>query len=219
MITGADIRRYRKAIGLSQIEFARHMGVSQSGLSQLESGRIAVSDDHLARLKDRFAGQEHKTPFRAFLKIKATTRDASQRALTTPIGKYLTLTVWRWEDGYDLGQVPSPDQAADLVTIRATSKATIAFQMPQESGHWTRDEILVFEECRSVDVVDQDVCLLQVKPPRSRNARTVLAVARRGSTRGSLAQLTPIRSKGSTLAADDEVIRVLMRVTFRGRRL
>ncbi len=215
MITGADIRRYRKSIGFNQVDFADQMGLSQSGLSQLESGRIAVSDEHLAQLGDRFSDHE----FEAFLGKRATTRDASRRALTSTTGKYLSLTVFPWEEGYDLGQVPSPDQAVDLVTIRATSKATIAFQMPRESVHWVRGEILVFEECRSDGILDQDICLIQVKPPRARTSKTVLAVARLTSKRGSLPHLTPIVPRSPTLSARDESIMVLMRAVFRGRRV
>ncbi len=219
LLTGADIRRYRKSIGLTQLDFAKRMEVSQSALSLLESGRIAVSDDHVERLQERFRGRNVERAFTEYLSALEADRAASGAALTASTGRHLTLTVWRWEDGYDLGQAPSPEQVADLVTIRATSNATIAFQMPQESGHWARDEILVFEECRSADVMDEDVCLLQLKPARTRTPRTVLAVARRSSARRSPAQLTPIRSKGPTFAADNESVQVLMRVSFRGRNL
>jgi transcriptional regulator with XRE-family HTH domain len=215
MITGADIRRYRKSIGLSQVEFAEQLGLSQSGLSQLESGRIAVSDEHLVQLKDRFSDQD----FEAYLSARATTRDASRQALTATTGKYLSLAVYLWEEGYDLGQVPSPEQVVDMVTIRATSNATIAFQMPRESVHWVRGEILVFEECRPADVIDEDICLIQIKPPRARTPKTVLAAARLTSKRGSLLQLTLIAPRSPTLSARDETIRTLMRTVFRGRRV
>jgi len=219
MISGADIRRYRKSIGYSQIDFAQRLGVSQSGLSQLENGQITVSSEHHVHLKERFSGQDLEITFSAFLKNRLTNRDTAQRALTEVTGKYLTLTVWRWEDGYDLGHVPLPDQAVNLVTIRATSNTTIAFQLPQETTHWARDEIFVFEECRAVDILDQDTCLLQFKPPRARTLKTVLAIAQHTSISGTLPHLVVLSPRCSTLVASDDSIHFLMRAVFRGRRL
>ncbi len=218
MISGADIRRYRKAIGYSQIDFAQRLRVSQSGLSQLENGQIAVSNEHSSQLEEHFSGKDLEMTFKAFLKNRLTTRATAQRALAKATGNYLTLTVWRWEDGYDLGQVPLPDQAVNLVTIQATSNTTIAFQLPNETTHWARDEIFVFEECRAVDILDQDVCLLQFKPPRARTLKTVLAIAQHASISGTLPHLVVLSPRCSTLVANDDSIHFLMRAVFRGRR-
>jgi len=219
MLTGADIRRYRKTIGLSQIDFARRLGLSQSGLSQLENGRIAVCDDHVHQLQDRFSGRKTDLTFDSFLRQQAATGEASRRALSTDAGKHLTLTVWRWEDGYDLAQMPASELAVDLVTTHATSQATIAFQMTQKSTHWLSGEIFVFEECRPADLLDRDVCLVQFKPPRSQALKTVLAIARSASARSSARQLTPIAPRCPAFDASDKVIRILMRAVFRGHRL
>ena len=51
---GRDIRRYRREIGWNQGAFAKELGLSQSALSLLESGKIAVSDEHMGRLTKAF---------------------------------------------------------------------------------------------------------------------------------------------------------------------
>jgi len=219
MLTSADVKRYRESIGLTQIEFAKRIGVSQSALSLMESGRIAVSDRHVERLREQFLGRGHEQPFTEFLSAVEAERKASGPALTALIGRYLTLTVWRWEDGFDLSRPPAPDQAVSVVTIQSTDRQAIAFQMSRESKYWAGHELLVLAECRPTEVKDRDVCLIQFKPPRTRALKTVLAIAHVASPRGSSPQLTPIAPRCPTLWANDEAIRVLMRTVFRGRRL
>lgn len=217
MLHGADIKRYRKSVGLTQVEFAKRMGVSQSALSLLESGRIAVSDDHVAELTDRFRGRSLKQTFTEFLSALKATQAAAGASLATSTGHYLTLTVWRWEDGFDLGGPPAPEMAVNVVTIRATDKPTIAFQMPRASPHWAQDEILVFEECRPGDLKHGDLCLIHTVRGQARAPRTTIGVAQLGDSRGQGAKIIPLKGKGSALTAKADSIRSLLRVSFRAR--
>jgi transcriptional regulator with XRE-family HTH domain len=217
VLNGADIRRYRKTIRLTQVEFAERMGVSQSALSLLESGRIAVSEDHVGQLRQQFGGREFKPSFPKFLEDLEVSRKAAQAALTTATGRYLTLTVWRWEDGFDLSHPPGPECAVNVVTVRATDLPTIAFQMPRASTHWAKNEILVFEECQPDELADGDICLLQVATSRSRVPRTTIGLAQLGATSNSPSTITPLKGRGSVMRADSESVRALLRVSFRAR--
>ncbi len=217
LLTGADIRRYRKSIGHTQVEFAERMGVSQSALSLLESGRIAVSEVHVDQLKERFRGRDVKRAFTKFLTSLKARRAAAGASLATSIGRYLTLTVWRWEDGFDLGGPPAPETAVNVVSIRATDKPMIAFQMPQASPHWAKDEILVFEECGPSELKDGDVCLVGVVTARSRRLRTTLGVTHLGKARHDAPQIQPLAPKGAPVAVNAESMRILLRVSFRAR--
>lgn len=217
LLNGADIRRYRKSIELTQVDFAKRMGVSQSALSLLESGRIAVSDDHVAELTDRFRGRGLKQMFTEFLLALKATQAAAGASLATSTGHYLTLTVWRWEDGFDLGGPPAPEMAVNVVTMRAADKPTIAFQMPRASPHWAEDEILVFEECAPSELKDGDVCLFGTVTARSRRLRTTLGVAHLGNAQRTAPQIQPLTRRGAPVAANAKFIRTLLRVSFRAR--
>ena len=46
------MRELRKALGMSQLEFAEILHISKSGVCDLEAGRRKVQDSHIAMLKD-----------------------------------------------------------------------------------------------------------------------------------------------------------------------
>ena len=60
MLTGTDVRRYRKQLGLSQMDFARQVGIAQATLSQIEIGQITLSHDHLKKLERAFRGPTYE---------------------------------------------------------------------------------------------------------------------------------------------------------------
>ncbi|MDP9412699.1 MAG: helix-turn-helix domain-containing protein [Pseudomonadota bacterium] len=43
-MTGSDLRAFRETLGLSQVEFARSMGVERSHLSRVEAGGRTLTD-------------------------------------------------------------------------------------------------------------------------------------------------------------------------------
>jgi len=45
MCSGTKLRNYRKALKLNQTQFANKMGITQSALSLIESGRISLSQE------------------------------------------------------------------------------------------------------------------------------------------------------------------------------
>lgn len=175
MITGNDIRRYRKTLGLKQAEFATLFEISQSAFSRLESGKIAISDAHFDLLKKRFRAPDFDPPFVDFVRQAAREKTKDLVFLEPTVGRHLLLTVWRWEEGFDLTRVPTQEQGVGLVTIPATDKATIAFQMPRSSQKWLKGDILVFEECKRADIREGDLCLVHYL--RGRGVKTNLAEA------------------------------------------
>lgn len=95
--------------GLNQIDFAEQLGLSQSALSQLEGGRTGVSEEHIALLRERFGEAHLPQTFSHFLRDIERSRSQGQAAVTAPDSRWLALTVWAWQEGFDLGQTPSPD--------------------------------------------------------------------------------------------------------------
>jgi transcriptional regulator with XRE-family HTH domain len=60
MASGADIRKYRKALKLSQREFSDKLGLSQATLSLTESGKVGVSDTVVERINQEFNKPAYK---------------------------------------------------------------------------------------------------------------------------------------------------------------
>lgn len=218
MVTGSDIRRYRQLLGMKQGEFAERLGLAQSTLSLIEGGRIPVSDDHVARLTSRFADSDLKLRFIDFAEQVKRGAAEGQAALSPPAAAHSTLTVWQWEEGFDLSRQPRPEQAVDLVTIRTLGSAGIALRMKKRTDWWEAGDILVFERSRREDVQDGSICLVQVKGDRSRSARTLIAVAHLApAKRGRVLQLEPISPAGRVFEADEAV--VILRAVWRTTRL
>ena len=51
-VVAENVRRFRKARGLTQVELSQRLGVEQSQVSQIENGKFAVNLDTLDRLSD-----------------------------------------------------------------------------------------------------------------------------------------------------------------------
>ena len=214
---GRDIRRYRREIGWNQGAFARELGLSQSALSLLESGKIAVSDEHNGRLTKAFETGKVKPRISEFLQDLERHRAEGQAALTAPPGRHLVLTVWRWGPDFDLSRPPEPEDAVGVVAVRATNHDAIAVQMGKGSEAWSENEILVFERCEPEKVRDNDLCLVQVKAPRGKGTKTLIAVAHLAPVaRGQTLQLEPVSPPGPIFSASDELIACL-RAVYRAR--
>ncbi len=220
MIGGSDIRRYRKAINLSQVDFAEQLGLSQSALSQLEGGRTCVSDEHIALLRERFGEAHLPQAFSDFLRDIERSRSQGQAAVTAPDSRWLALTVWAWQEGFDLGQTPSPDQAVDMVLVRPADASVIAFRIEKRSQYWAAGEIFVFEQASPQEVNDGELCLVQVQHPRARGTRTLIAIAHFAHPkRGRTLRFEPISPAGAALPADDGRVIAVFRAIYRGRHL
>lgn len=217
MITGSDIRRYRKAVRQTQADFAGTMGISQAALSLIEQGRTAVSAEHVAALKERFVAPRFGPTFAEFAGGVEREKADHQAALESPGVRYLTLTVWRWEEGFDLGRTLTPDQAAGVITIEATGAPAIALKMPRKSSQWEAGEIFVFKRCRIEDVRDGEICLVQVRATRGDSTRTHVAVAHLApAKRGRALQFEPISPAGPFVPADSDRVLGVLRSVFRG---
>jgi transcriptional regulator with XRE-family HTH domain len=215
-ISGADIRRYRKELDLSQTEFVKRMGITQAALSLIEQGKTAVSEDHVETLRKNFVAPDCDPAFGDFEKRLVEER-MSVRLGKVARGDHLTITVWRWEEGMNLTDGLRADQAADLITIRQPKRRVLAFLMPKKSDHWAGDEIIVFEETIATNLKDRDLCLVYRTKPRSGDDQSLIAVAHvLPATRGAHIQYQPISPIGPTFDHNDEHVHQVARVFFRG---
>jgi len=76
--------------------FAKRLDLAQSTLSLIEGGRIAVSQEHLARLTSEFTGPEFKPSFKDFQAAIIKEAVSEQATLTAPGTGHMTLPVWAW---------------------------------------------------------------------------------------------------------------------------
>ena len=216
-MTGQDIRRYRRQLGWDQDYFAKEIGLSQSGLSLLETGKTSISAEHIDRLMKAFDKPKHNPRFSEFLAGPEQERAEGQPALAAPVGRHLTLTVWAWYEGFDLSRTPSPERAVGLVTIRTTEQRAIALEMDKATEAWLKGEILVFEECSRDAVRDNDICLVQANSDDTGTKATIIAMAHVSKTaRGQAFQLEPLSPPGPIFSVDEQLM-VCLRAIFRGR--
>lgn len=110
----SEVRRVRKALGLSQAEFAERIGASRTSVGAWEAARAVPAPEFeatLARLgvkasfnrvrvktDRRFRGRPPGSPFGALLRRYRTLRDVSAEALAERIGVD-TSTISNWETG------------------------------------------------------------------------------------------------------------------------
>ncbi len=220
MLTGSDVRGYRKLLGLNQIDFARQVGVSQGLLSQLESGQISLSHDHLKKLERAFRGPKYELSFDEFQKQAEQEHAERLSALTAQQEQYVTLRAWRWSGSFDLDAMPPSDGDAGLVMVRSSGRPLAAVQLNRRSAHWGAGEILVFEHCQHNDVEEGDICLVKAKPPRTRRAKTMIVLAHQTpSKRDRVLQLEPLSPASAVFAATDETVQAYLRAIFRCRYL
>lgn len=219
MLTGSHLRHYRKLLGLNQTEFARRLGLAQATISQIEAGRIALSNDHVEKLAEKFNSARLSPTFTEFKRDVERGSTDCQAALLDARSRFQTLTVWQWDAAFDLARVPSPEDAVDVVTVRAGDEPAIAIRVGRRTKHWEAGDTFVFERCGLPDVDDGEVCLVQSRTPRSRGTRTMIAVARvLPAKRGRNVHFAPISPAGSSFAADDNLV-TLLRAIYRGRYL
>jgi transcriptional regulator with XRE-family HTH domain len=220
MPSGADIRKYRKALRLSQRVFAARLALSQATLSLTETGKIGVSNTVEEGIRKEFNKARYKPTFDEFCRRVDSERKGAQTLVGNPQVNHSTLAVWLWEDGFDLGSAPSTLEWRGVVTARVPSDDAIAFEMPKGSNAWAAGEILVFrrsslEECRG-----GELCMVQVQPVRRRAPRTLIAVIRRDSgTRRRSFSLEPCDPDEATFTADPESIEALLVCAYRARYL
>lgn len=155
--------------------------------------------------------------FSKFVEDLERSRAEGQAALSAPMARHVTLTVWAWLEGFDLSRAPGGDQAVGLVTVRSTPNDMIAFQMGEATEAWCAGEILVFETCERSQIRDGDVCLSQVKTSRGRGTQTMVTIAHLApAVRGNTLQLEPVTPPGPIFSAGEDLIACL-RAVFCGR--
>jgi len=219
MLSGADVRKFRQALGKSQRVFAAELGLSQGMLSLIELGRTPVTDEHLRRLRDSFNEASFRPTFEDFVRELQKSRRLGQAMLGYRPGCNAILTVWRWRDDVDLSVPPPPDDAVSTVSLHVQPDEAIAFQMKGKTQWWEKDEILVFARADREDCRDQDLCLVQLRRPRHKAPQTALAVARiSGGRKERVFQLQPIRGAAApVLTPEPDELLALLRCVYRAR--
>jgi transcriptional regulator with XRE-family HTH domain len=220
MASGADIRKYRKALKLSQREFSDKLGLSQATLSLTESGKVGVSDTVVERINQEFNKPAYKPQFDEFCRRVDSERRGAQTLVGNPLVNHATLPVWLWEEGFDLGSAPSTLEWRGVVTVRVSSDEAIAFEMPKGSGAWVAGEILVFRTTTLDECSGGELCLIQHRRPRARAATTMIATLRRDSSaRRRSFSYDPGNPEDESFAADPDRIEAVLRCVFRARYL
>lgn len=216
MLTGADIRRFRKSLELTQEAFALKLGLSQPTLSLLEAGKVGLDEKYLDTLTRVFA----KAGFAAFAETVKKERSTGQPLIGHPQAHFAVIPVWRWEHNFDLAATLSGLAPCSYVMVQAPSNEVIAFQMPRATTWWKSDEILVFRRIESDACQNGDLLLLQVKPPRARVPQTMLVAARyapHGAQR--ILQCEPTEAGQPLFTPEADQIQAMLRCIFRARYL
>lgn len=212
-ITGEIIRRYRKLLGLQQSEFAQRWGLTQGALSQIESGRLGISQERSALLSTTFSGTRAELPFKRFLSQFSAERRKALPLVGHPSATYTTLTVWSWREDLDLAADPIGLEHAGLVTIRLQPRVrALALEVPIKDGL----ETLVFAYTEYVDLRAGDVVLYQ---PASDEpvAAAIATVEQSGQTSSRRTRFRPVSPKSKPREVRPADLAGLLRCIYRGR--
>jgi transcriptional regulator with XRE-family HTH domain len=202
------------------MDFARQVGVSQGMLSQLESGQINLSHDHIKKLENAFRGPKYDLSFIDFEKEAEQEYVERLSELTARQEQYVALRAWRWSGSFDIDAVPPSDGEAALVMVRSSGRPLAAVQLNRRSAHWEAGEILVFEHCQPDEVEEDDICLVKAKPPRAHRAKTMIALAHKTpAKRGPVLQFEPLSPASAVFTATDGTVSALLHAIFRCRYL
>lgn len=216
LITGELVRRYRKLIGLQQSEFANRWGLSQGALSQIEGGRLAISEDRATLLAKAFAGKGGEVPFPQFAQQFSRERRQSLPLVGHPTASYATLVAWRWSEDIDLAAEPVGLAPAGLVTLRLEQGVrALAFDAPLEPDE--RHETLVFVPTPFAEIASGDLVLYQ-RAGNGPSAAVIASVEHTGITssrRTRLHSMLPREKRGREVRAED--VAALLRCVYRAR--
>ncbi len=218
MPTGADIKRYRKVLKLGQREFAALLGVSQPSLSLAESGKVGVSEALQQKLIAVFNKPGHSPTYDDFCRTLEEQRRSGQTLVGNPSVTYVTVPVWLWEEGFDLGAPPEVVESRGVVTVRTASTEVIAFEMPAGASFWVAREVLVFartgvDKCRTGDLT-----LVQLKSVNAKLPNTFIAVVHYDETgRHRKLQFEPCNPSHTAFTPDLEQVEGVLRCICRVR--
>lgn len=216
MLSGADLRKYRKKLGLSQHDMAKALGVSQASLSQVESGKLAISSKLQAKMEKEFGKAKYPVRYPDFARTVEKERQSQQTLVGNPDVTFQLLPVWEWEDNFDLSAAPSSLERRGVAAVRTIPDGAIAFAMPKGSALWAEGEILVFTRASLKECRTGDLCLVQVRPARSSSVRSMIVSVRQEE---SGPHFEPANRTEPTIAADPRRIEGLLKCVYRARYL
>jgi transcriptional regulator with XRE-family HTH domain len=216
LITGEVVRRYRRLLGLQQTEFAARWGLTQSALSQIEGGRLGISDERAELLAKAFAGIGDEMPFSRFAQQFTRERKASLPLVGHPAASYTTLVVWRWTDGIDLAAEPVGLQPAGLVTLRIDAGAR-AFAVEAPVAAEERHETLVFVPVPFSEIESDDLILYQRSShgPATAAIASVEHIGQTSSRRTRFQPILPLEKKAREVRPQE--LTALLRCVYRAQ--
>jgi transcriptional regulator with XRE-family HTH domain len=220
MLTGTDLRRYRRAIGLNQEQLAERLGVSQSTLSLLEGGRIPLADSYLDKLNEQFNRASVKVKFADYVRRVEEERREGLALVGNAAVSYATIPVWRWEPNFDLGSPASALTPQAWITVRAPSDEVIAFRMPKGSAWWADGEILAFLRTEPARAPTGALALVQLAIPKVRVPHTTLVLVRWvGPTSQRVLQFEPAEKPEGLFTPAIDQVEGFLKCFFRARYL
>jgi transcriptional regulator with XRE-family HTH domain len=213
-ITGAAVRAYRRELGLNQKQFAETLGVSQGAISLWEAGRIEIGKQSQQRLLEVFDDRRHDPQLGAFLKRFERERGCQTPLATNPLMRSITMTVWKWNDQFDLGPSQSGLEPCGMVTVCIDELGpAVAIEMPA-AGRSERGDIVVFT--RTDDTAPSSTGRWLVQQGRGHGASQVLVLeVKRGGS--SPPRSTVLFPKGA--AYQPSTVDAVFRAVFEGRYL
>lgn len=221
LITGDELHRFRRRLKLTQTQVAERLRVSQQTMSDMEAGRLPVSDERLQQLTELFKGSDATSDFGQYHAECERARAVDLQTLWSPWNRSAAATVWRWES-FDLERLPPSDAAAGVILVPETDAPLVAIQMPRRGARWAAGEILVFQRCRPNELMDDELCLVLNAAPRASTKRTCLAIVHRvPAKRAPRIQIEPIDPDGAVIELHPEhtpLVLVLVQRTVRIRR-
>lgn len=220
MLSGADLRRYRQKLDLSQQRMVKALGVSQATLSQIESGKLAISPSLMAKLAKEYNKPAYRVKLDDYVRTVEEERRSGRTLVGNPDVTFQLLPVWEWEEGFELSATPSTLRQRGVVAVRTFPEGAIAFEMPRGSAQWADGEILVFAGWPARQCRTGDLCLVQMRTPRTDVLRSVMVTIRRDESRHPpRLQFEPVDRAQPTFTPDPEQLEGLLKCVYRARYL
>jgi len=209
------LRRYRRALGLRQADFAKRVGVTQAAVSLLEAGRMPLSEALAQTIWNEFDRPGVRPRLGRFLE-----QQASEQRQSAPMASrsFTTLPVFTWTPRLDLEDDPGTMPTRGLVTVLlAPGSRALVLEMPEKTDAWVSGEILVFAVCGVEHCRADDLCLLRPARSRRRNATVVARVVRPRGKSMAARHFEPLLPKGPRVPARADAVKDVLRCVYRAR--
>lgn len=216
-IAGQVLRAYRERLQLSQQEFAKRLGVSQSLISTVEVGHGPVSRKLLRLLRERGETGTLRPAFGDYLKEGALDRGA----LETDFGVARPIPLEAWAARINLNK-PADAGAAERIWVPGIVEGMRAFRFTPAPSTIAPDTVAVFRPTSLRELSREQAMLVQLRPKHA-TRELVAGAAHLGRAivtraRGEiLCHFEPGAPNAPVVELDERGVEHLMLCIFRGR--